>query len=125
MAGDDGELPAEATLGLSKGLVGSLTARARTSCWSPSQVDVLCSGQSLSTQSSSWNTFFVVMLVVTIILHMAAAALQAQSSVSLGFWPQHQGPGNRGGPGWPPALALPAAPRRRHPAALPLRAAGG
>lgn len=122
--GEDGEPPGEATLGASKGLGQKLTARAKTSELSPSEVHVLCSGQSSSTQTSSRSTCSAVLLLETITLHMVAAALQAQSSVSEGSWPQCRGLGNRGGWGWPPALPLPTAPCQQHPAGLPLRAAG-
>ena len=124
MVGEDGEPPGEAMLGASKGLVQKLTASAKMPVLSPSKVYVLCSGQSFSTQSSSGSTFSAVLLVETIALHMVAAALQAQSSVSAGSRPQRCGLGNRGGPGWPPALPLPTAPRQLHPAGPPLRAAG-
>ena len=90
--------------GASKHLGQKLTARAKTSALSPSEVHVLCSGQSSSTQTSSRSTCSAVLLLETITLHMVAAALQAQSSVSEGSWPQCRGLGNRGGWGWPPAL---------------------
>lgn len=109
MAGEGAELPREATPGMSKGLVQKLTARAKMSFSSPSEVDVLCSGQSSSTQSSSSNTLSAVVLVEAIASHMVAAALQAQNSVSVGSRPQRCGLGNPEGPGWPPALPLPAA----------------
>ena len=120
VVGEDGEPPGEVTLGASKGLVQKLTARAKMSIISPSEVDVLCSGQSSSAQSSSSSTFSAVLFAETMALHMGAAALQAQSSVSVGSWPQCRGPGHPRGPGWPPALPLPVAPRWQHPAGLAL-----
>lgn len=50
MAGEDGEPPGDVTLGVSKGLGQKLTARSKMSMLPPSEVDVLCSGQSSSTQ---------------------------------------------------------------------------
>ena len=122
---EGGEPPREATQEVSKSLVQRLTASAETSDLSPSEVNVLCSGQSSSTQSSFSTTCSPVLLADNITLHMLAAALQAHSSVSAVSQPQRLGLGHHGCPGWLPALPLPTAPRRQHPAGLPLRAAGG
>lgn len=73
------------------GLAQKLTARGKTSELSLSEVDVLCSGQSSSTQRSSGSTFSTILLEEIIALHMATATLQAQNCVSVGFWPQHCG----------------------------------
>ena len=125
MAGEDWEPPGEATLGVIKGHLQKLTARAKTSLLSPSEVNVLCSGQSASTGSSSSSTLSAVLIVETITLHMAAAALQTQSSVSAGSRPQRRSLGTPGVLCWLPALPLPTAPCWQQPAGLHLRAAGG
>lgn len=52
---------------------------------------MLCSGQSSSTRRSSGSTFSAVLFEETIALHMVTATLQAQNSVSVGFWPQQYG----------------------------------
>ena len=85
-------------LGASKGQFQKLTARAKTSVASPSEVRVLCSGQLPSTSRSSSMTVFAVLNEHMSVFHMVVAALWGQSSVSgeilaTAPWPgQQQGP---------------------------------
>lgn len=68
----------------SKGRFQKLTARAKTSVLSPSEVAVLCSGQSSMTSSSAGSTFSAVVAEEAMVLHRSAAALWGQSCVSGG-----------------------------------------
>lgn len=112
----DGGMPERQPLRMRLGQ--KLTAREKTSELSLSEVDVLCSGQSSSTQRSSGSTFSAVLLEETITLHMVMATLQAQNSVSVRFWPQHHGLHSCRVPSRSAALPLPTAPLQQHPARL-------
>lgn len=113
-------MPERQPLRMCLGLVQKLTAREKTSESSLSEVDVLCSGQSSSTQRSSGSTFSAVLLEETITLHMVTAALHTQNSVSVGSWPQQHGLGSCRVPSWFPSSASahcpsPAAPSQTAP----------
>ena len=68
--------------GASRGQFQELTARAKPSLLSPSEVHILCRGQSSITQSSAGSTFSTVDFDEPMALHILAAALWDQSSVS-------------------------------------------
>lgn len=55
---------------------------------------MLCTGQSSRIQGNSNNTIFAVLLEEVSTFHMVRAALQAQSSLSVGSQPQHCGLGS-------------------------------
>ena len=94
-----GQRAAREVLGASKGLFQKLTARAKTSVSSPSEVRMLCSGQLPSTSRSSCSASSAVLGEDMIVVHMVAAALWGQNSVSGGRQPQHCGLGSCRGPG--------------------------
>ena len=81
-------------MGVSKGQLQKLTARAKTSVSSPSEVHMLQAGQLPRTRTSIFSTDSKVLLEELIVLHMVAAALRGQSSVSAGSQPQCHGLGN-------------------------------
>lgn len=78
---------------------------------------MLCSGQSSRVQGNSDSTIFAVLLEETGTFHTVRAALQAQSSLSVGL--SHKAVA-QAATGCPPALPLPTASHWQHPVILSL-----